>query len=208
MLDKFKRFGWGYLLISLLLCAVGLCLVSFSQMLEVATRAIGIILIVFGIVYFVLNMAAKRRGIGFALRTVVVLAAVIGGTITAIPSTGAIEALISLLALFLIIDGAFKLQTTVLSKRYGIPLWWFVLIPAALVIFGGFLTLRYCGAWQSETLSVLLGITALLDSIANFLSPFYLLSCDTLMKKEAVGDYLDHQKATEEKKDTAEGTEN
>ena len=201
MLKSLKRFGWGYILLFLLLLAVGICLISFHQALSDVALAIGIILLVFGIVFAVLTMADKRRGIRFALRMILALSAIIGGAVTLTFRTEAAGTLVSFLALFLIVDGSFKLQTTALSKRYGLALWWFVLVPAVLVILGGFSALRVDISTDEALrgVSLLLGITTVVDGIANLLSAFFVLRCEQLSEKETVDEYLREQEAAAER---------
>ena len=187
MLEKFKSFRWGYILISLLIAAVGLCFLIWNETLKYLSIAIGVVTAVFGIVYFIINLAAKDRGGKFALRTVIAVCCIISGIITAIFNTGAVPVLVSLISLLLIIDGSFKLHTTAMSRRYHLLLWWFILVPAVLTITGAFFTLRLSDGINADnikTVSILIGITMMIDALGNLLSAFYISKYEKNMAKE------------------------
>lgn len=190
MLEKFKNFRWGYILIGLLAAAVGLCFLIWNETLKYLAIAIGVVTAVFGIVYFIINLAAKGRGGKFAFRTVIAVCCIVSGIITAIFNTGAVSVLVSLISLFLIIDGSFKLHTTAMSRRYHLLLWWFILVPAVLTITGAFFTLRLSdcinadNADNMKTVSILIGITMLIDALGNLLSAFYISKYEKNMAKE------------------------
>jgi uncharacterized membrane protein HdeD (DUF308 family) len=200
MLEKIKKFGWGYILLFLLLLAVGVCLIAFNNTLEIVAVVCGVIMILFGIIYFVLTLAAKSRGVKYALKITVCAVALICGVVTAIFRNGAIEIIVSLLALFLIIDGAFKLQTTALSKRYSLAIWWLILIPACLTIIGGFVAMRISPSVSDNLplISILLGISAIIDGAANLLSAFYIAKYESVMKEEIIDEYLLEKEADED----------
>lgn len=201
MLEKLKKFGWGYVLLFALLVAVGICLIAFNNTLEIVALIMGIIMIIFGIVLFVLTLADARRGVKFALKITLSAVALVCGVVTAIFRSGAVEILVSLIALFLIIDGSFKLQTTSLSKRYNLAIWWLILIPAVLTILGGFIAMRISPSVSDKlpTISVILGITSIVDGIGNLLSSFYITKYESVRKEEILDEYLVEATNNEEK---------
>ena len=80
-----------------------------------------------------------------------------------------------MIGLFIIIDGAFKLQTVINSKRYNMKMWWFLLIIACLTILGGFLCVRVRLADDNFRLfSFILGASLTICGVQNFFSLFYL----------------------------------
>ncbi len=174
-----KNFKWGYLILFILLAIVGVCFIAFTETLETLALIIGLIATAYGIIYAVLAFADKDRGPYFALKVIIAIAAIAAGIVTIIFRQGAIEVLASLFGLFLVIDGAFKLQTTAMSKRYNLDSWWVMLIPAIIVITGGFISveMRLQNAdGQATWLSYILGTTIIIDAIANLLSAFYTTS--------------------------------
>ena len=201
MLKKLKEFKWGYILLFITILAVGLTFIIFD---EGATKnlaiAIGIIIIVFGTVFAVSALAEKERGFKFGFRIILGICIVVSGAITIIANQ-AIGFIISLFALFLIMDSAFKLGTASYSKRYGVSAWWLILIFAILVASGGYVTLYTVKeSVANETLDIttkLVGCTMLADAVANMLSAFFISSYEKRMEKEIekrVTDTLENKK--------------
>ena len=162
---------------------------TFNQTLEITAIVMGVIMMLFAIVFFVLTLADKRRGVKFAFKVSFCVVALVCGAVTAIFRTGAVDILISLIALFLIVDGSFKLQTTVNSKRYRLALWWLILVPTVLTILGGFIAMRFFSTASEET-SFILGFSAIIDAVANLLSAFYIARYESVMKSEIIDEYV------------------
>ena len=188
MLKKIKDFKWGYILLFILLAAVGVCFLSFSDTLTALALTVGILLAVYGTVLATITIAAKGRGAGFALRIVISVAAIVGGVITAVMRASAMEIIASLICLFLIVDGSFKLQTTASSKRFNLLAWWLMLIPSVLCIIGGFIGLRWAPDILTDEgvtrVSVIIGITLIVAAVGNLLSAFYISKYEHNMREE------------------------
>lgn len=172
MLDKLKSFKWGYVLFAVLFIAVGILFIAFSQSLSYLAITLGIILLVFGIVYAVLSIAERERGVFFFLRMVFAVTAIICAIITLVMRENAVETISSVMALLLIIDASFKLHTAAMSKRYMLFGWWFMIIVSVLTIIGAFVTVKYLKP-VDPALSIVLGITLIIDGIGNFFSAFF-----------------------------------
>ena len=216
MLEKLKKFKWGYILIALLIAAAGVCFIAFRETLSTIALVMGIILMAFGVVFAVVTLADKKRSVGFAFKIAFSVIALSCGIITVVVhKSDAVEWLVALFGLLLIIDGSFKLQTSAMSKRYRSVVWWLMLIPAVLVIIGGFFSIRFrvTATAESEQLeqqamiSALLGVTMIIDAVANLLSAFFVSSYESRMKKEAIKEYADSIKADETKAEPAEDAE-
>ena len=180
MLEKIKAFRWGYILLFLALAAVGACFIAFYETLPTLALVIGIILIVYGIFSAVIAISDKKRGGKYAARIIISVICIICGTVTAVLRESSVNILSSLIGLFLVIDGSFKINTAAMSKRYKLLSWWLMVIPAALVILGGFLSLKFNdlftwldGEDKLMALSYTIGVTMIIDALANFLSAFY-----------------------------------
>ncbi len=205
MLKKIKEFKWGYILLFLLLTAAGICFIAFNDTLSVIAIVLGVLLSLYGVVLLTLTLANRSRSAAFAFKIIICSAAIICGITTAILREGAMEIIASLICLFIIVDGSFKLQTTALSKRYNLVSWWFMLIPSLLCIAGGFIALRLTPRIATEDgvvlVSVLIGITLIIDAISNALSAFYISSYERNMKDEIeaeIYDRIEAERAAEE----------
>jgi len=198
MLNKLKNFKWGYILLTVLIAASGVCFIAFHETLSTIALIMGIILTIFAIVFAVITIADKRRGAVFAFKIAFSVIALSCGILTiAVHKSDAVEWLVAIFGLLLIIDGSFKLHTSAMSKRYRSVGWWLVLVPAVLVIVGGFFTIRYqlTGSTEEELLeqqtliSVVMGITMIVDAFANLLSAFFVSSYEKKMKNQLIQEY-------------------
>lgn len=172
MLEKLKKFKWGYVVIFLVLLAIGICLISLKETLTVLAITIGVSIALFGIIFGTVVIAKKGRGIEFALKIIFASMCLIAGVVAAIFKSQSIEIIISISSLLLIIDAALKIKTTAMAKRYSVPLWWIILALSLLTIIGGFFMLKYTPE-KIETASIVLGIVFIVDSVSNLLSAFY-----------------------------------
>ncbi len=198
MLKQLKNFKWGYILLTLLIAASGVCFIAFRETLSTIALIMGIILSIFAVVFAVITIADKKRGVSFALKIAFSVIALSCGILTiAVHKSDAVEWLVAIFGLLLIIDGSFKLHTSAMSKRYRSVGWWLVLIPAVLVIVGGFFTIRYqlTGTTEEELLeqqsliSVIMGVTMIIDALANLLSAFFISSYEKKMKNQFIEEY-------------------
>lgn len=173
MLEKLKSFGWGYILIAILLSLVGISFVAFGNMLATLAVVIGIVLIIFGIVFGVLTLTRDSRGPIFALKVTFAVLAIVAGTVTAVLNDAAITIIADVLCLFLIVDGSFKLTTSIASKKYSVFGWWLMLIISVTTVISSFIVTKLMTAEADRTvLTVVLGIIIIIDAAGNLVSPF------------------------------------
>lgn len=173
MKEKLKNFKWGYLILALITAAIGVLSLTFNDMLPTVALCIGIVITLFGIGYGIFAIFGTRRGVGFAFKIVIAVCAIISGVVTMIFRSGAIETLTSLFGLFIIIDGSFKLYESAISRRFDGVAWWLMIVPAILSIIGGFFNVKIASNDDNATLiSVLFGITMIVDAISNLIAAF------------------------------------
>ena len=174
MIKGFKNFKWGYVIIFLILACVGALCIAFPQTLKIVCIVSGAILALYSAILFILTLAKRERGGKFALKAIISAIALAAGLVTAILNQQSVGVLTSLLGLYMVIDGSFKLQTTVNSKRFQVAAWWIMLSLAVIIIAGGFISLKWTptednALWTSR----ILGVTLIVDGIANLLTiPF------------------------------------
>lgn len=176
MFQKLKSFPWGYLLFAVLLGCIGGCFLGFcdKELLPTGVLVIGIALTVFAIVYGVVSLSLRGRGVNFFFRMAFAILALLGGVITIIFYNVAVEVVITVIGLLLVIDGSFKLQTTVHLKHYRSFFWWVMLAVSLVPILGGFFLTKFyaTASADAKTLSVFLGLTIVVDAVGNLLSAF------------------------------------
>ena len=172
---------YGYLIIALMMALVGICLISFTQSIKVLTIVLGALLTVYGIIIGILGIAMKSRNFAFVLKIVIAVSALICGIITMIFNEKSASIITSVFLLLLIIDGSFKLGTSINAKRYDVKSWWFMLIFALPVIISSYILLDLVEL-KIETQSLLIGIIIIIDAIANAFSAFYVRQCEKKMQ--------------------------
>lgn len=166
----FKATKTIYLIISAAFCIIGLIFIihpAFSA--AVIGTLCGIFLIAFGAVkivgYFSKDMF--RLAFQFDLALGILLLAL--GVIIIIRPDGMMNLLCIALGISMLIDGLFKIQTAIDSKRFGLPRWWLIMIFAVLTcIHGTMLVLR--PAESAAILTVILGMSLLFEGILNFIT--------------------------------------
>ena len=171
MAEKKKNSTVGYLLIGLLLLALGATFIIFNDALKVVTIAVGILLVVFSAIYLVLTIASKDRGAAFAIKVVFGSIGVISGAVTAILNESAANIVISIFCLLLIVDASMKLTTAAYSKRFGVKAWWIIMAISTLTIGGAFYILKYTPE-NLVVATVMLGIVLALDGLSNITALF------------------------------------
>lgn len=175
--QKIKHFKWGYLLFAILFTAAGLCFLSFPEdALKGVRIGIGVTAIVFAAAFIALTLANEERGFRFWAKMILGgVAAVCGGFMIFSPQ-GAFSYLTFVAGIYLMIDGSFKLQTAILSKRYRSAVWWIMLVLAAASISFGTVLVRVRFDFTEELAKVskIIGVALLIDGIQNLLSIGYL----------------------------------
>ena len=189
--DAVKHFKWGYLLFAILFFGAGLCFLCFPEdALNGVRIGIGIAAIVFAGIYIALTIANTERGFRFWAKMVLGGLAMVCGGFMIFSSQNAFEYLTFVAGLYLIIDGAFKLQTAILSKRYRSALWWIMLILSAAAISLGTVLLRVRFDFSEELAKVskILGVGLFLDGLQNLLSIGYLYHIEHRTKQTIMDD--------------------
>ncbi len=179
--------------------AVGVCFIAWHNTLNTLAIIIGALVAVYGIFLVVAALASTARGAAYTLKIIMGIASIVCGVITIFVRDGAMEIIASLICLFCIIDGSFKLQTTALSKRYRLFSWWAMLIPSVLCIVGGFIALKMTPNIISDdkvtAVSLIIGITLVIDAISNLLSAFYIGKYERNMRAELESEIYDKLEA-------------
>lgn len=172
-----KRFRWGYLLISVILCLAGACFIVYpTQSMTVGSYTIGGASILVGIILVIKVLADRKRSFSFAICVISAVLTITCGVVALIIPDEVFKLYPMFIGLFIIIDGAFKLQTVINAKRYNLKMWWFLLIFAIIAIVGGFLIVRLRVETDigSVAFSEIMGISLFASGLENFFSLFYL----------------------------------
>ena len=180
-----KRVKWVYVLLSLFLIGVGVCLCLWPDIPSVTICcAIGGGAVLFGIVKIVLYFLHDIEQVGeqndFAIGAICVIA----GAILLI-HPGAVLAMIpQVLGVYMLADSMFKLQIALDAKRLDNKGWWLALVITLICIVWGCLLI-----WQpfglDRFLTALIAGGLIADGIQNLLGVIFCAA--TVKKTEAAG---------------------
>ena len=192
MLEKLKSVRWGYVLLGVLIIAIGVLFLCFNNSLTVLSLTMGIIMTLYGIVYGVFALARRERSVGFAMKIVISVISIACGVVTMVFHKEAAFVIANIFCLLLIVDGSFKLQTSILSKRHNLIFWWIMLAMSLLIIIPAFLVTKYASA-SPETLAIWVGLIMLVDGLSNILSTIF-----TAINDKREKEYIASELAVEE----------
>ena len=157
----------GYIIISLVLCTLGIMLIADPDIsINTIGLACGIILIIFGGVKLVGYFSRDLFRLAFQYDLIFGVLIIALGTIILVNPGSMMNFLCIALGLSILADGLLKIRISIDSKRFGIREWWLILalaIPACLL--GGVLMFR--PGQGAEILCILLGATLLVEGILN-----------------------------------------
>ncbi|MFA5561972.1 MAG: DUF308 domain-containing protein [Eubacteriales bacterium] len=174
--EAIKNFKWGYIVLFLILCGAGVALLFYpGESMKAMAYIVGFSALLLGILQGVRILAEPRRGIRFAFAILLAVMTIVCGAVALLKVEVVYEVYAMFIGLFIIIDGSFKLQTVIESKRYQMSAWWILLAFSVLSIAGGFLTVRIpFDADRIRFFTLLLGGALFVDGLQNLLSLFYL----------------------------------
>ena len=142
----------AYTVMTICLIALGAALLFAPQL---GLRTLCVVYGVFLIVYGVTKLS------GYFAKDLFVL-----GIIIIKKTEYIIEILSTAIGIFMLVDGAFKIQTAVEAKRFGIERWWLILVMSFVVAFVGILLL--VTPFETAGMIVrLIGLNLSLDGILN-----------------------------------------
>ena len=157
----------GYIVISALLCALGILLIAKPELsVSVIGTICGILLIVFGAVklvgYFSRDLYRLAFQYDFAFGILLIM---LGILILRVPE-GLMNFICIAIGLFILTDGLFKIQIAMDAKKFGIKEWWLILLLALITAALGVLLIVRPDA-GSSALTIILGVTLLSEGILN-----------------------------------------
>lgn len=160
----------GYLIISTLLCALGILLVALPDFsAELFCRISGIIMLLFGFIKMIgyFSKDLYRLAFQFDLASGILLMAL--GIIMMLRANVMISIICIILGIYVLADALLKVQIAIDAKAFGIAKWWLILAAAVLTgIFGFLLVLR--PSESARIMMVLLGLTLITEGVLNFVT--------------------------------------
>lgn len=160
----------GYLIISTLLCALGILLVALPDFsAELFCRISGIIMLLFGFIKMIgyFSKDLYRLAFQFDLASGILLMAL--GIIMMLRSNVMISIICIILGIYVLADALLKVQIAIEAKAFGISKWWLILAVAILTgVVGFLLVLR--PSESAQVLMVLLGLSLIAEGLLNLIT--------------------------------------
>lgn len=157
----------GYIIISVMLCVLGILLIvipDFSaKMLGIM---MGILMIVFGSVKLVGYFSRDLYRLAFQYDLAFGLLLIVLGVLLLIYPANLMNFFCIVLGISILMDGLFKIQIAMDSRQFGIRKWWLILLWAVVAgIMGLLLVIRPTESVRA--LMILSGITLLAEGFLN-----------------------------------------
>lgn len=160
----------GYIVMSLLFCVFGLCLILMPGMMTPVIAVIfGILLILFGIVKLIGYFSRDLFRLAFQYDLALGLFLIVLGVVTILRTDHVMVFIGVVTGIYALVDGLLKIQISLDAKMFGLGLWWLILVSAILAgVTGCFLIFRPMES--ARILVILLGICFLAEGVLNLVT--------------------------------------
>lgn len=161
---------YGYIILSSLLCALGITLIAVPNFsISLLCWIGGILLILFGCVKIIGYVSKDLYRLAFQFDLAYGILLISLGIILLVRTDAMIHIICSLLGICILADALLKIQISIDSKSFGIRQWWMILSAAIITsVIGFFLLLR---PYESARMvMILLGISILAEGILNLIT--------------------------------------
>ena len=162
-----------YIICSILLCAIGILLICWPTLSAgVLCIVLGVISLVYGAEKIIGYFSRDMYRLAFQFDLALGIFVAIIGVILLLHPGKVLQLVDFIVGLFVMIEGVFKVQTSVDTFRFGLKAWWIILVGALLSIVLG-LILLFSLLPATALLMVFVGISLLMDGIQNLFNAFY-----------------------------------
>ena len=168
--NRIKAAKIGYIMISILLCVLGIVLIAVPDFsVTLLCRLGGGIMMLFGLVK-VIGYCSKdlyRLAFQFDLAFGILLMAL--GIILIIRADAMVNLICIVMGICVLADALLKIQISIDSKTFGIQKWWLILAMAILTGVAGFL-LVFRPSESIQVIVILLGISLITEGVLNLIT--------------------------------------
>lgn len=168
--EKLRAAKYGYIILSILICILGIVLICVPEFsVSALCWSGGILLILFGCIKIIGYLSKDLYRLAFQFDLAFGILLITLGLILIFRTNTMIHVIGVLLGLFILMDSLLKIQTAIDAKRFGLPKWWLILITALVTGVLGFLLL-FRPYESSVTIMLLLGVAFLGEGILNLIT--------------------------------------
>ena len=168
--NRIKAAKIGYIMISVLLCILGIVLIAVPVFsVTLLCRLGGGIMMLFGLVK-IIGYCSKdlyRLAFQFDLAFGILLMAI--GIILIIRTDAMVNLICIVMGICVLADARLKIQISIDSKAFGIQKWWLILATAILTSVAGFL-LGFRPSESIQVIMLLLGLALITEGVLNLIT--------------------------------------
>lgn len=168
--NRIKAAKIGYIMISIILCALGIVLIAVPDFsVTLLCRLGGGIMMLFGLVKIVgyCSKDLYRLAFQFDLAFGILLMAL--GIILIIRTDAMVNFICIVMGICVLADALLKIQISIDSKDFGIQKWWLILTMATLTGVAGFL-LVFRPSESIKIIMILFGIALITEGVLNLIT--------------------------------------
>ena len=168
--NQIKAAKIGYIMISILLCVLGIVLIAmpdFSVML--LCRLGGGIMMLFGLVKIIGYCSKDLYRLAFQFDLAFGILFVVLGFILIIRTDAMVNLICIVMGICVLADALLKIQISIDSRAFGIKKWWLILAMAILTGVAGFL-LIFRPSESIQIIMILFGIVLITEGVLNLIT--------------------------------------
>lgn len=172
-MQQLRRIKWICVIFSVLLAAAGIMLLAWPGIsMRLICRLVGILVVLLGVIRLFSYFCEDRFDLAFQFDFALGLFALVAGILFIGWPGRVVEVFNILLGVYVLVDGAFKLQTALDARRFGLDRWWGILLLALLTCCCGLL-LALSPFEGAAALTRLMGAALLIEGVQNLVIVIY-----------------------------------
>ena len=172
-MEWIKRAKSAYIAVSVIMVILGAVLMLNPELsMLTLCYLIGGLMVIFGITRLVGYFSKDLFRLAFQFDLALGIFCMLAGIVILVHPNNIMKLLPVIIGMFVTIDGVFKMQTAIDSKRFGLKRWYAILVLAAVTCVFGLLLIidPFAGG---KALMILFGATMMIDGIQNLCVVLY-----------------------------------
>ena len=168
--NRIKAAKTGYIIISILLCVLGIVLIAVPDFSVTLLCVLGGgIMMLFGLVKIIGYCSKDLYRLAFQFDLAFGILFVVLGFILIIRTDAMVNLICIVMGICVLADALLKIQISIDSRAFGIKKWWLILAMAILTGVAGFL-LVFRPSESIQTIMILFGIALITEGVLNLIT--------------------------------------
>lgn len=168
--NRIKAAKTGYIIISILLCVLGIVLIAVPDFSVTLLCVLGGgIMMLFGLVKIIGYCSKDLYRLAFQFDLAFGILFVVLGFILIIRTDAMVNLICIVMGICVLADALLKIQISIDSRAFGIKKWWLILAMAILTGVAGFL-LIFRPSESIQTIMILFGIALITEGVLNLIT--------------------------------------